>query len=549
MLDLKKECRGKTNGAWPEQAGNITRRMPALSAWADDFLCSEFICPEPCCHFMRISDHARTPEISSSARLPRRQWITAATCLVAAAGCRPRPEEAEESASDQAPRTDVPLRVLWMGTQSDADVLTRTWASISEQALAIRLVKPFRHNAAADADEDLTPLSSQEFIQQSAASDVLLYPVTLMAELVSMRRVIPLPRESVRDGNAADGIGGDDGALEPADRVGLPVALRLATSFAGEQMAAPLGAYLPALILGDAPGETPIPSWDEYTDFVASTGGRCSEPTAAGWAGVMYLWRLASCLQGTWLFERETLAPLLAQPEYVAILQQMRDAVQNTSPKFQNLDPGQIFRLVASGELEAGIGFPQGDAAASDDGSQDDSVMTFGNLPRAADAAARTVKDPSQSDAEDEMRQSRQRAMVDPFMLVGSMAAACRQTAAANAFLTWISGGQGSEPLYRSISSLVDIATPASHSSVDMDERYRAWLNTELARPGFVPPLQLAGASEYYAVLDEHVRACIFGTATAESACEQISNDWMRLHEKHDLANQRRMWRRAQAMG
>ncbi len=522
---------------WPEQDDNITRMMAALSARAD-----EFFAPNHCYYFMRPPDHPRELRPLSSPRLRRRDWISGATGVIATMGCRPNQHDAIESAQGRPPRTDVPLRVLWMGDQADADVLQRTWASISEHPLDIDLIEPLRQHETGDAPDAPSPASSKEFFQRANAADVLLYPVSLMGELVSTKRVMPLLADAAPAANSESEIDHDEGVFARSEYTTLPVALRMATSFASEQVATPLGGYLPALLMGESSREPSLLTWDQYSDFVESTGGKCSEPTAPGWAGAMYLWRLASSLRTTWLFDRETLTPLMTQPDYVAVLQQMRDTVKKFSPEFRNLTPGQVYQRVHGGEMQAGIGFPRVDSATSGAEDQDDTVITFAALPGGKNAL-------SSSNSGIKMRQVRQRSMVDPFMLVGSIASACRQTAAADTFLDWLAGGRGSEPLFRSISSLVDVAAPASQSSIDMIERYRAWLKTALSNPGFVPTLQLAGAAEYYAVLDEQVRACTLGDTAAEVACEQINDAWSRLHQKHDLPSQKRMWRRAQAMG
>lgn len=436
-------------------------------------------------------------------------------------------------------RTDVPLRVLWMGQQADADVLRRTWSSISDHPLDIRLVHPIREHESEDEPNAPSPASAEEFFEQASTADVLLYPVSLMGELVSSKRVMPLLADAAPTENPGNDDDRDEGIFVQTGFAALPIGLRMATSFAGERMATPLGGYLPSLILGESSADRSLRTWDQYADFVESSGGQCGEPTAPGWAGAMYLWRLASSLRTTWLFDRETLSPLFTQPNYVAVLQQMSDTVQKCNPEFRNLAPGELYQLVASGQMQAGIGFPQVGSATSNNEDQQATVISFATLP-----GGEVTSSSSSSDT-----RMRQRSMVDPFMLVGSMASACRQTAAADAFLDWLSGGPGSEALFRSISSLVDVTTPASLSSIDRAERYRAWLTTQLSKPGFVPTLQLAGAAEYYRVLDEQVRACVLENTPAEAACEQIDDAWSRLHRKYGLSSQKRMWRRAQAVG
>jgi hypothetical protein len=144
-----------------------------------------------------------------------------------------------------------------------------------------------------------------------------------------------------------------------------------------------------------------------------------------------------------------------------------------------------------------------------------------------------------------------QRLTMSPFMLVGSIAASCRQTAVANQFLNWLAGGQGSEPLYRGIDSLLDLnpSDSPSFSSSSASGGYRPWLKSQLSNPNVLLTLQMIGAEEYYRALDEGVRSCLTGSTSASKACETISEAWEQLHRKYDRPTQQRVWRRAQGIG
>lgn len=457
--------------------------------------------------------------------MDRRAWLAGASALVATSGCTSSKEIKSNEPTSSSSASDVPLRVVWVGTDSELDTIRRTWQSISEQPLDLRLASASQHDTKPQSD----------LIAMAAKADVVVYPLTLMAGMIQEKRLMPLLESERRLDDESD-------VFTSAARTSLPPALKVATSFAGQQRAVPLGGQLPALILGESVNSDgnakTIRTWTDYHTLAQQRDGKCAEPTAAGWAGAMYLWRLSSSLDASWLFDRESLEPLLRQPQYEEALQQMSDTVQ-LNPSQEGDSPGQIHQKVAMGELDAGIGFPLLSLENSSDMS---GTLSYAALPSGTDSA------PADDDAifvDTDLR----RLTMNPFMLVGSLAASCRQTAAANQFLRWLSGGQGSEPLYRTIDSLIDTRRATVTSNSGAETGYRPWLKKQLANPNVVSTLQLLGAQEYYRVLDEAVRECVTGKMPAAKACDQIANAWAKLHQKYDLPSQQRAWRRAQGIG
>lgn len=467
--------------------------------------------------------------------MPRRDWLAGSLSAVALAGCRSEPEDAGESAA-QPVRSDVPLRVLWVGEADDSEVLQRAWALVSEQPLDLRVVPPPRHILA--ASEDSSAIAPEQFgrdlVQQASTADVLCYPLAMMSELVAEKRLMPLLEESPASPTPDNARESTPDVFAGGERESLPVALRVATSYAGQRLAEPLGGYLPALLLNQEESETKIRTWDEYESFVQSSDGKCCEPSAPAWAASTYLWRLASSLTATWLFEHESLHPLLNSPEYVAVLEQMARSVQQSVHADAGLSPSEIYDAVTAGTLRGGIGFPQ-----SPPDQFAETEVTFAALP----AGRQRVRSDALSTGH---RLDPRRGMVDPFMLVGSLAASCRQTAAAKLFLDWIVDGDGSERLYRDIGSMLDTTSSTKGASGDPVQRYREWDIARLDHAGFVTTLRIPGAIEYYQALDQGVRACVHGGQDAKQVCDEITDQWMHLHRKYDLPSQRRAWRRAQ---
>ncbi len=496
---------------------------------------------------MRCPDRSgeRSRRSTSPAVLPRREWLAGAVSVISLAGCRSQ-EDAETSAARRR-RTDVPLRVVWVGGEADAEILKRAWSSISEQPLDVRVVAPPRPIANSSSDQSAEPAElnvNSDLFSKASAADVLIYPIAMMSQLVSQKSVMPLLNQSSNVDTPADVGEEGENVFASEDRTTIPVALRIATTFSSERLATPMGGYLPAVLLGEESSDVSLSDWDSYEAFVKSSDGKCCEPTAPTWAGAMYLWRLASSLTATWLFERESLRPLFTEPEYVAVLEQMRRAVKASVDAESGRTPGEIYTAVANGKLRGGIGFPQRNRASATDDA--DTGETGGPITLASLPTGSSSRRAEQTQLG--LRLDPSRGMVDPFMLVGSMASSCRQTAAADTFINWLAGGEGSEPLYRGIGEFVDTKTAPSESSNDPFENYRSWLNKQLSDASFVPTLQLIGATEYYAALDKAVRECVHGDKPAKDACQEITDRWARLHRKFDLPSQQRNWRRAQGI-
>lgn len=458
----------------------------------------------------------------------RRQWLAWTSVAGAAVltGCR---ETSNDEGFESAPivRTDVPLRVVWTGTNAEAETLLRTWQSISEQPLTITVIAPPND---ADATASLETSKKEPSIWEAVAkADVVAYPLVQLGEMVSRELVMPsLPSE----------VGSSEGTDFSGNKAD-PPAIRVVTNYGQESRAKCLGGSLPAMLVGEKAtskvSSSETITWNALEQFAAEFPGQVAEPTAEGWAGVSYLWRLASVLSATWLFDRDTLDPLLTQPEYVDVLRQMTATTKHgpDSP----MTPGEIFRNVGSGKLVAGIGFPQNKTERTD---ADDEAAASSNVQ----VAAFPIAESDVVDADGAKLERTGRIMFAPQTILGSLSASCRQTAAANQFLKWLAGGEGSEPLYRSIPGLQH---PTAASSIDdaAGGNYQPWLRSAWQNPNVMPPLNLVGGDRYLAALDIEVRKCLTGKQTPEDACAAISKSWSELHNDYGVTKQKRSWQRA----
>ncbi|EMB16827.1 type 2 periplasmic-binding domain-containing protein [Rhodopirellula europaea] len=473
------------------------------------------------------SSQSSEPNRGQPSVLQRRQWLgwTSAAGVAVLAGCR-ETSVSDESESAPTVRTDVPLRVIWTGTEADADTLRRTWQSISEQPLKITVIAPPSTSATSASSE--TSGDEPSIWDAAAKADVIAYPLSQLGELVSRDLVMP-PLKSDASSNADT-----EFTVNKAD----PPAVRVATTYGRELRAKCLGGSLPAMLVGEKAtskvSSSSTITWEAFEQLASEFPGQVAEPTAEGWAGVSYLWRLASVLSATWLFDRNTLEPLLTRPEYVDVLRQMAATVKYgpESP----MTPGEIFRNVGSGKLVAGIGFPQNQTERN----ADDEAAATSNVQ----VAAFPIVQSDVVDADGEKLERTGRVVFAPQTIVGSLAASCRQTAAASQFLKWLAGGEGSEPLYRSIPGLQH---PTSSSSIDdaAGGNYQPWLRSAWQNPNVMPPLNLVGGDRYLAALDSEVRKCLTGGQTPEDACAAISKSWSELHKEYGVTKQKRSWQQA----
>ena len=289
--------------------------------------------------------------------------------------------------------------------------------------------------------------------------------------------------------------------------------------FAGRNFAVPLGARQPVLM--SSLNAERFENWSQYDQWVQKeAAGKASEPLASGWAAAMFLWRAAATTQGTWLFGRENLEPVLKDESYVDVLHQM----QQTATRYPSgrLSPEEIWASLSKGNLKVAIGFPFGQIT---DG------LSLSDLPSEYDPP---------------------RVLLDLFTPVVSISNGCRQSAAAKKFIAWLCGGDGSENLRRQIPSMTITRSPRltneSNASTEQDGDYDAWLRNRLKTTMTLPVIQLNAATEYYRVLDEQVGRCLDGKAKPAEALNDTAKQWQEITQTQGVEIQMRQWRRCQGM-
>lgn len=435
-------------------------------------------------------------------------------------GCRSSEPATNDSTEPSASGNTVPLRVLMVGDDQDAAAISRGWGAIAEKSLAIEAIPPSLESVEAMASK---------LLEGASKCDVLIYPLILVAQLNVIDALTPLSESESRENNST---GGD-----------LYAALRGAARYSGEQIGVPVGAPVPALIAADGllfeslPEDTKggagndeesttrrdsgIQDWQAYDQVVeADWKGMASEPTAPGWAGAMFLWRLVGV--DSWLFDRETLEPLVTSDPYVAALAQMQSTHSKYTLKSQQ--PGAVWNAVASGELRGGIGFP----ASRNSGSEPSVVREMPGI----DAASAVP--------------------LNPFTRLVSLSTNCRQSGSAKQFIRWISGGEGSAGTRSQVTGMTDtriqLTASDSSSGASKTPNYDRYLRDRLASPITRPTLKIREGSYYYDVLDEQVRRALVDGISPEQALKAVYDGWESQTDKIGRPAQLRAWRRSQGM-
>ena len=422
--------------------------------------------------------------------LDRRRFFVGAVSAVASSqlGCSKR-ETVVAPAAVQ--RNDVPIRVLMVGENEDKGAIVRGWGAVADQPLQIEVVS-------LDRSECLELESA--VLQGLKKTDVVIYPLMLVGSASRDDAVTEMTTEDLSR------IDSEIGPL-------LASARNAAARYGASTYALPLGCSLPALI--SKVRVESLESWQAYDRLVADQwGGAAAEPTAAGWAGTMFLWRSVGIKN--WLFERENLTPLINTQPYVEALELMMRTHSRYTEK--NRTPDQIWLAISQGELQGGIGFPS---------------RRSGSIGEVQLSALPGVTNLS-------------KVLLDPFSPVISLSASCRQTEASKRFIQWFCGGEGSRTVRSQVAGMSD----ARESSLSGRElaAYDAWLAAKLQAPLTLPCLQLDRAADYLMVLDQQVIKTLDGEIAPQAALDSVAARWSELTSEVGMESQIRAWRMAQGL-
>ncbi|WP_164102105.1 extracellular solute-binding protein [Candidatus Laterigemmans baculatus] len=433
--------------------------------------------------------------------------------LVGFAGCNRAPSTvappAEEATDSNS--SDVPLRIVSTAPTELNERIEAAWKSVSEQPLTI------------------TAATRESLAEHAERTDVVLFQTAAMGDLQAADLLTPLP-ESFLQSEAVD-----------ADSL-LPSLAGGAMRWGDEMYALPLGSAQPAVWISPDIDTADSLTWQEYSERIAKLpAGQAAEPLADGWAAIALLHRASTQTSATWLFERNTLAPVLESPPYVRALEQLVADRQQYPEEL--LSPAELWDRLQAGQLRVAIGWPVGGEATA--------ASSLRMLPY---PTAEEVFIDQWKPAEVAPRPP----LLSPRGLVVSVAASCRQTAAARVFLAWLASREGHAVVRAASSDLAvhraavlseeDAALPIAQAADLGQGTYDAYVRQTLGDGQVRPTLRIPGSDAYLEALDAQVVRALLGEATAEEALAAASEEWEAITERLGRQKQLRAWRQAQGL-
>lgn len=429
---------------------------------------------------------------------------------LAVAGCQSRPDDAPAEASTST-RTDVPLRVALVGTQSDADSIVQAWVMSSPQPLDITLVPTLRQT---ESD------AVSAIVAAVKKSDVGVFPQLALGTIASQDAAAELSDLTL------DQFQKGIGPMLSATRIGLG-------RYGGRRWGVPVGGKLFAVLSTDS--VTAPETWKQYREWITTLGGKAAEPLGKRWAGSAFLNRCASSIDAGWLFDRNSMKPEIDTAEYVDVLSELRD----TAKSYDELDlsPRQIWQGLRQGQLKGGIGFevPASITDSLEELSSDEVIDEF-------DVSITSC--PSERKAD--------RLWFDCQTPLAAVGEGCRQTDASKQFIRWLAGGQGNETL----SSQLELfsATRDGSQAEASDEsaprsgqasEYTRWLASRLRVRQVAAGLVVPGAERYYRALDQQIVDCVSGKSKPAVALAATAKAWESITDDLGREEQTVAWRQS----
>lgn len=230
-----------------------------------------------------------------------------------------------------------PLVVLVVGETELGPRIARQWSARRDGKLTI-------------IDKSIGEFEAGDFALSNGV-DVIIYPPSMMAELVSRKRLRVIPRDFLNS--------------DQYNKIGLLRHFRTSiVRHRNECWAVPLGSPNFAMLTNRKLFEkiTLPETWDQMDRTLVKVAAaieadpadskfepKVDMPLTKGWAAQTFLARVAPsiCYQGklSTVFDRSTIRPLINEPPFVEGLQQL---VAIASKRSSELDPGGVFNLAST---------------------------------------------------------------------------------------------------------------------------------------------------------------------------------------------------------
>jgi multiple sugar transport system substrate-binding protein len=462
-------------------------------------------------------------------------------CVVSA--CNRSDESAPHGArttADAPTSPPLPLRVLVIDDEPLGRSMARQWLSATQEAIA------------------LSHRISAELTAEPLHADVIVFPSSLLGQLVIDRQIIPWP---------SDLPGGEPTGTEPAGDGDydwndvFPLLRRHELRWGSQLYGISFGSPQLLLVYRSDLLERwllqPPDTWEQYGQVVSAIekqidGGSVDaprwatlEPMAAGWAARTLLARAAAYArhpnQYSTLFRFDSMEPLIDQPPFVRALEEMIAACRQPSTDTSNLSPDEIAARLLSGEAAIGITWPS-PAHKAPEQIAAQAVFSIAPLPGAADVYQMS----------DKSWQTRTggTAVTIPLLgttgRIGAVARRARSVSAASNFLMWltqdetarrVSSSSAATTLFRASQT----ASPQVWVEPLLAPAARQFAQAMVAnqqQPGSLTMLRIPSQDRYLQVLDEAVRQAVAGKLSAEEALQQVARRWTQLTDQLGRDNQ-----------
>ena len=468
-------------------------------------------------------------------RFPKPDWshVFIATALFAllvlGSGCSNQKEDAKTKTA----RPEVTLKILAIDSPSLVASAARLWS------------------AEGQGEMEFTEISLKEFtadeFEIASQYDVVVYPCSLMAELVANDQLVEIPKGDLE--------------AEVLDRDELLPHQRKKVLYYGSKVwSIPLGS--PQLMLMydkstfDELDLSPPKTWSEF-EAVAETlkmaDKRITLPLRDSWAAELLLSRVASSIRAqgklSTVFDTQTMQPLVATEPFVKALQSLQTVSGLEDCK---TDPATAFRSMADGSSAMGITWPSKNFF---DAHQLEQIEANENL-----VLVRLPGSPqwyNQRKSNWETRDERSAIQVDVVGGTGRCASVCkgsRHGRTAMDFACWL----GSKSTSSTVS--IESANVSIFRSTHLGQPSR-WTGPALSYEAadqfgdiiseisesklmFQFP-RIAGQSEYMSVLADAVRAAIEQETDATECLSEVAVKWKAITERYGRDEQQKQLRRS----
>ena len=477
--------------------------------------------------------------------------ITASMCCFLALGCSKSKTEVgnqDEEAVVEFVAPD-PLKLLVVGDEQLGPRIKRQWAARRDGVITV------------------VDLTAADFLASDfefpADVDVLIYPPSLLGDLVPRELLLEVPRDVWNN-----------------DEVNKNEVLKhfrtLVVRHDNRNWALPLGSPCFSMICNRSLFESaqlqPPQMWDkmerclEKLDVVleqeqdSKLEPKVDLALTPGWAAHTFLARVAPeiALRGrlSVVFDRQTMKPLVASPPFVESLRQLKSIASKRSLE---LDPKQLYRLAAAGESSIAVTWPAiGFAEDSDDSAEapDEQELEENPIPVIVSlpGSSRWFDSRSKNWAKRSNDEQLQTDTIGYGGLIGSVSATSSNDLTAWEFLSWLCS--------KKISLLTMTQSPAvgpfraSHLgdvsrwagdriSVDVADQFADVVAASHDRPQAIIFPRIPGHQSYFDILDQGVRKCVSGENTPEEALQEVSQKWENLTEQRGRKTQIRNLKQA----